>query len=98
MTEHFKCRHGLTLAENCDACELELARERDQRLGPLVDEARKVIAGTVPVNQCDGCRVDAPLSPRGNHQMPDGGFMGCSKDRYVETFVREGRHQCGEGK
>ena len=62
MTNHYKCRHGLTLAENCDACELELARERDQRLGPMVDEARRVIAA-------------AP------------------KDRYVETFVREGRAQ-----
>lgn len=43
MTERWKCSHGLTLSENCDACELEIARERDQRLGPLVDEARKLI-------------------------------------------------------
>ncbi|WP_156773590.1 hypothetical protein [Paraburkholderia tropica] len=43
MTTQYRCRHGLTLAENCDACELEIARERDQRLGPLLDEARKRI-------------------------------------------------------
>jgi hypothetical protein len=35
------------------------------------------------VNQCDGCRVGAPLSGMGNHVMPDGGFMGCTKDRYT---------------
>lgn len=34
------------------------------------------------VNQCDGCRVGAPLTERGNHHMPDGGYMGCTKDRY----------------
>jgi hypothetical protein len=34
------------------------------------------------MNQCDGCRVRAPLTDRGNHQMPDGGFMACTKDRY----------------
>lgn len=44
MTEHWRCAHGLTLFDVCDACELELARERDQRLGPMVDEARRVIA------------------------------------------------------
>lgn len=92
MTEHYRCRHGLTLGENCDACEIEAARETDRRYGLAVDEARKLIAAA-PINQCDGCQIDAPLSPRGNHQMPDGGFMGCTKDGYVETFVREGRAQ-----
>lgn len=44
MPEHYHCRHGLTLAENCDACEIEMAMEKDRRFGPIVDEARKVIA------------------------------------------------------
>lgn len=43
MTEQYRCRHGLTLTENCDACEIEMAMERDRRLGPIVDEARRVI-------------------------------------------------------
>jgi hypothetical protein len=34
-------------------------------------------------NQCDGCRTGAPVSERGNHLMPDGGYMGCTKDRYT---------------
>jgi hypothetical protein len=33
-------------------------------------------------NQCDGCAVNAPLTERGNHKMPDGGFMGCTKSKY----------------
>ncbi len=37
------CRHNIQWPCHCDACELEIARERDQRLGPLVDEARKLI-------------------------------------------------------
>lgn len=35
------------------------------------------------VNQCDGCRVRAPLTDLGHHKMPDGGYMGCTKDRYT---------------
>jgi hypothetical protein len=42
------------------------------------------------MNQCDGCRVGAPyfssthrlLAGSLNHQMPDGGFMGCTKHLY----------------
>ena len=35
------------------------------------------------VSQCDGCNVGAPLTHRGNHAMPDGGYMGCTQDRYA---------------
>lgn len=49
MTEHYRCRHGLTLAEDCDACEIEMAMENERRFGLLVDEARKTIAeATLP--------------------------------------------------
>lgn len=40
-------------------------------------------------NQCDGCRVKAPFSERGNHIMPDGGYMACTKDRYAKTDLPE---------
>lgn len=43
MATQYYCRHGLTLADTCDACEVEAAREYDRRYGPGVDEARKVI-------------------------------------------------------
>jgi hypothetical protein len=33
------------------------------------------------INQCDGCRVGAPLTARGNHRMPDGGLMGPDPER-----------------
>jgi hypothetical protein len=39
-------------------------------------------ARTSDQNQCDGCAISAPLTVRGNHAMPDGGFMGCTRDRY----------------
>jgi hypothetical protein len=41
--------------------------------------------GSAPeINQCDGCRANAPLTEQyGNHVMPDGGFMACTKDRYA---------------
>lgn len=39
----------------------------------------------VTPNQCDGCNVDAPLTERGNHAMPDGGVMACVKDRYEQA-------------
>lgn len=35
-------------------------------------------------NQCDGCAVGAPFTERGNHEMPDGGYMGCTASRYSE--------------
>lgn len=34
-------------------------------------------------NQCDGCRVKAPLTMYGNHVYPDGSMMGCTKGRYT---------------
>lgn len=34
------------------------------------------------LNQCDGCRIKAPLTPMGNHQYPDGSFIGCTKELY----------------
>lgn len=50
-----------------------------------------------PINQCDGCRVGAPYTKTDRrlqerfgiefsplHQMPDGGYMGCTKGRYEE--------------
>lgn len=33
-------------------------------------------------NQCDGCRIKAPLTPMGNHRYPDGSLIGCTKKRY----------------
>jgi len=38
----------------------------------------------MPMNQCDGCRVGAPLTERGNHAMPDGGLMACTKAIYED--------------
>lgn len=32
-----------------------------------------------PINQCDGCHISAPMTYYGNHKMPDGGFMVCTK-------------------
>lgn len=43
------------------------------------------------MNQCDGCRVSAPLTERGNHAMPDGGFMGCTKERYLGDACSHGK-------
>jgi len=46
-----------------------------------------------PMNQCDGCRVNAPYITRLGygwettsqlHRMPDGGAMGCTKYLYHE--------------
>jgi hypothetical protein len=41
------------------------------------------------INQCDVCRVGAPISERGNHIMPDGGYMGCTRKRYAATDLPE---------
>jgi hypothetical protein len=43
MTERWRCAHGLTLSEHCDACEVENARELVRHWGAPVDEARKLI-------------------------------------------------------
>jgi hypothetical protein len=43
MTERWRCAHGLTLSEHCDACEVENAREVLRRYGEPVDEARRVV-------------------------------------------------------
>lgn len=43
MTERWRCAHGLTLSEHCDACEVENARELVRHWGQPVDEARKLI-------------------------------------------------------
>jgi hypothetical protein len=51
-------------------------------------ELREVEAMT-DMNQCDGCRVGAPIAGRGNHIMPDVGFMGCTKDRYAASDLPE---------
>jgi len=42
-----------------------------------------------PINQCDGCRINAPLvnSPLGLsqlHRYPDGSASGCTKHLYEE--------------
>jgi hypothetical protein len=61
-------------AENIDAMRAAaLARLLDRKPADWMQES---------VNQCDGCRVSAPLTERGNHAMPDGGFMACSRDLY----------------
>jgi hypothetical protein len=44
MTERWRCAHGLTLSEQCEACDKELALETVRRHGQMVDEARRVIA------------------------------------------------------
>lgn len=44
MTEHWRCAHGLSLTEKCEACEKELALETVRRFGSAVDEARALIA------------------------------------------------------
>lgn len=79
------CRHDLSITEPCRECELTRAKEIDRQWGSEVDEARRVIV------QCDGCQVGAPMSPYGgdNHQMPDGGFMGCTRDRYINLGTEE---------
>jgi hypothetical protein len=43
MTERWRCTHGLTLDERCDACEVEEAREVVRRWKPVVDEAERRI-------------------------------------------------------
>lgn len=45
------------------------------------------------INQCDGCRVGAPISGQGNHIMPDGGYMRCTKGRYAATDLTEVRSE-----
>lgn len=59
-----------------------------QRTGLALQWALEVVGemqGEKPVIQCDGCCIGAPMTERGNHAMPDGGFMGCTKDRYIKT-------------
>lgn len=52
------------------------------------------------INQCDGCRRGAPLSPNGkNHKLyPDhGGYpgevMGCTKHLYEEKEQQKGKEE-----
>jgi hypothetical protein len=40
------CRHGLSITEPCRECDLAAAQETVRRLGPAVDEARQLIAGS----------------------------------------------------
>lgn len=54
-----------------------------QRTGLALQWALDVVNDEL--NQCDGCRANAPLTERGNHAMPAGGFMGCTKDRYMQS-------------
>lgn len=42
-------------------------------------------AQSAEVNQCDGCRVKAPLTERGIHRYSDGSLIGCTKDRYAAS-------------
>lgn len=55
---------------------------------PLIAAMRAYVASKFgdelpdEMNQCDGCRVRAPLTDQGNHAMPDGGFMGCTAHLY----------------
>lgn len=46
MIERWKCKHGLTLSDRCDACEVEEARETVRRHGEEVDAARRLIERT----------------------------------------------------
>ena len=62
----------------------------------VIDYSRALLAASpieqpaaAPINQCDGCRVNAPLTEQGNHAMPDGGFMGCTKGRYTPSLADE---------
>lgn len=43
---------------------------------------------TRPMNQCDGCRVKAPLTARGIHRYSDGSLIGCTRERY-EVLTNE---------
>ena len=42
----------------------------------------QIASPSTEINQCDGCRVGAPLTIYGHHAMPGGGFMACSKNLY----------------
>lgn len=88
MTE-WKCHHGFTFAQACKQCEVETARAFLEHWGDAVDAAREVIAASTVINQCDGCRSDAPLTERGNHRYSDGSLIGCSKSLYVEPGTEE---------
>ena|SRR5258706_15538492 len=35
------------------------------------------------INQCDGCRVGAPLNAMGIHRYTDGSLIACTRDRYA---------------
>ena len=59
----------------------------------MTDDAYQALRDAM--NQCDGCNISAPLSVRGNHIMPDGGYMGCTKDRYGAPKVINDR--CSHG-
>lgn len=43
MTECWRCAHGLTLSEKCEACDRELAEEILRRWGKDVADAQKVV-------------------------------------------------------
>ena len=40
------------------------------------------LATILTINQCDGCRVAAPLNDWRHHVYPDGSLIACTKDRY----------------
>lgn len=60
----------------------QLEDSRHQGYVEGLRDANASIAAERAANQCDGCGVNAPLTAMGHHAMPDGGFMGCTKDRY----------------
>jgi len=43
MTERWRCPHGLTLTETCEACDADLARELLRHWQQPVAEAQRVI-------------------------------------------------------
>lgn len=67
MTEHYRCRHGLTLSENCDACEIDAARELVDHWGSAIDAARRLIAA-------------APKDRYVEHFMQEGRAQGVGND------------------
>lgn len=66
-------RRPSTLMQNADW--IALARALESRV--LVERKQE------PANQCDGCRVRAPMNRPLMHTMPDGGFMACTASRYL---------------
>lgn len=43
MNHGYTCRHGLSLTEQCEACDKEIAQDILRRWGKPVDDAREVI-------------------------------------------------------